>query len=173
MSVGPFPLGSVLGILDRGQPLWVFFSFFSSLPLTEKRKRSQGMPRGTQELELTSQNHSAAPKWVSLQAALCYSSPTQHPHSGGMMEPDARSRACRKSLPEEGKPGHQAGRAAYHLSARVLGTGILRAWGEETHCQWHPAQGRGVSCDRRRGGGHTDMPGGGSCATSLLEDRGG
>lgn len=50
-----------------------------------------------------------------------------------------------------GKTGHQAGRAAYHLSARVLGAGILRAWGEETHCQWHPAQGGGL-WDRTREG---------------------
>lgn len=99
VSVGPFPLGLVLGSLDRVQPLWGFFPFFISLPLIEKRKRSQGMPRETQEFELTSPNHSAAPKWVSLQAALCYSSPTQYPHPGEMMEPDARSRACRKTLP--------------------------------------------------------------------------
>lgn len=54
------------------------------------------------------------------------------------------------------KTGHQAGRAAYHLSARVLATGILRAWGEETHRQQHPARGwKGGSCVKREGKGNT------------------
>lgn len=64
------------------------------------------------------------------------------------------SGACRRTE-------QRAGRAAYHLRARVLGAGALRAWGEETPSTAPQAgTGRGSSFETRRGKG-TCWEGGG------------
>lgn len=100
------------------------------------------MPRETQEFELTSQNHSAAPKRVSLQAALCYSSPTQYPRSGEMM-PGAQHAG--KHCQEKGKPGiKQAEQPTISVLESWEQESCKRGERRETHCQWHPAQGGGL-----------------------------
>lgn len=51
-----------------------------------------------------------------------------------------------------GAAGQRAGRAAYHLRARVLGAGALRAWGEETPST-APHAGTGQGSRSKREGG--------------------
>lgn len=87
------------------------------------------MPRETQELELTSQNHSAAPRWVLLQAALCHSSPTQ-PHALGTgWSPIPGAEHAGKHCQEREKPGTKP---AEQSRAELPTISVLEPWEQES-----------------------------------------